>query len=194
MMWFSQCFMTMDGDNTRASASRAGICSEETGRHFAGQPCDDTGHHEDEGKCVCMPSHFSHGGLCATHGLQSTRSLCPWDSPGKKLEWVAVPSFRGSSPPKDQTQVSYTSCIDRWVLYHWCHLGSLVMKPQWWWFSCSVVSDSFDPLDCSLSGSSVPGILQARTLEWVAVPSSRRSSQLRDRTRVSCIAGRFFMD
>ena len=132
------------------------------------------------GKCVCMPSHFSHGGLCATHGLQSTRSLCPWDSPGKKLEWVAMPSFRGSSPPKDQTQVSYTSCIDTWVLYHWCHLGSPVMKPQWWWFSCSVVSDSCDPLDCSLLGSSVPGILQARTLEWVAVPSSRKSSQLRD--------------
>ena len=33
-----------------------------------------------------------------------------------------------------------------------------------------------DPLDCSLPGSSVHGILQARILEWVAVPSSRRSS------------------
>ena len=36
------------------------------------------------------------------------------------------------------------------------------------------------------------GILQARILEWVAMPSSRRSSQPRDRTQVSCIAGRFF--
>ena len=39
-----------------------------------------------------------------------------------------------------------------------------------------------DPIDCSLSGSSVHGILQARLLEWVAVPSSRGSSRPRDRT------------
>ena len=36
------------------------------------------------------------------------------------------------------------------------------------------------------------GILQAKILEWVAMPSSRESSQLRDRTQVSPIAGRFF--
>ena len=36
------------------------------------------------------------------------------------------------------------------------------------------------------------GILQARILEWVVMPSSRGSSQPRDRTGVSCIAGRFF--
>ena len=35
-------------------------------------------------------------------------------------------------------------------------------------------------------------ILQARILQWVAFPFSRGSSQPRDRTRVSCIAGRFF--
>ena len=35
------------------------------------------------------------------------------------------------------------------------------------------------------------GILQARKLEWVSIPFSRGSSQLRDRTQVSCIAGRF---
>ena len=33
-----------------------------------------------------------------------------------------------------------------------------------------------DPIDCSLPGSSVHGILQARMLEWVAIPSSRGSS------------------
>ena len=33
----------------------------------------------------------------------------------------------------------------------------------------------FDPMDCSLTGSSVHGILQARTLEWVATPSSKGS-------------------
>ena len=39
----------------------------------------------------------------------------------------------------------------------------------------------------------VHGILQARILEWVAFPFSRGSSQLRDQTQVSRIAGRFFM-
>ena len=49
-----------------------------------------------------------------------------------------------------------------------------------------------DLMDCSLPGSSVHGILQARTLEWVALPFSRGSSQPRGQTWVSCIAGRFF--
>ena len=45
---------------------------------------------------------------------------------------------------------------------------------------------------CNPPGSSVHGILQARLLEWVAMPSSRESSQPRDRTQVSHTAGRFF--
>ena len=48
----------------------------------------------------------------------------------------------------------------------------------------------FDPMDCSPPGPSVRGILQARILEWVAVPFSRGSSQLRDRIHVSSIGGR----
>ena len=50
----------------------------------------------------------------------------------------------------------------------------------------------WDRMDCSPRGSSVPGILQARMLEWVVIFSSRGSSQLRDRTQVSRIAGGFF--
>ena len=49
-----------------------------------------------------------------------------------------------------------------------------------------------DPVDCSLPGSSVHGIFQARVLEWVAIPFPRGSSRARDRTLVSCITGRFF--
>ena len=49
-----------------------------------------------------------------------------------------------------------------------------------------------NPMDCSPPGSSVHGILQARTLEWVAMPSSRGSSQPRDGTCVSNTAARFF--
>ena len=44
-----------------------------------------------------------------------------------------------------------------------------------------------DPVDCSLPGSSVHGILQARILEWVAISFSRGSSQPRDQAWVSCI-------
>ena len=49
-----------------------------------------------------------------------------------------------------------------------------------------------DLMDCGLPGSSVHGILYARILEWVAVHFSRRSSELREQTCISCIAGGFF--
>ena len=59
-----------------------------------------------------------------------------------------------------------------------------VLVPQWCLTLC-------DPVDCSPPGSSVLGILQARILEWVAIPFSRGSSQPRDRTQVSPIEGGF---
>ena len=49
-----------------------------------------------------------------------------------------------------------------------------------------------DPIDSSPLGSAVPGILQAKTLEWVAVSFSRGSSQPRDQMQVSCIAVTLF--
>ena len=58
--------------------------------------------------------------------------------------------------------------------------------------SCPMLGD---PMHCSPPGSSAHGILQARILEWAAMPSSRGSSQPRNWTHVSyvsCIAGRFF--
>ena len=48
-------------------------------------------------------------------------------------------------------------------------------------------------MDCSLPGSSVHGIFQARVLEWVAISFSRGSSGPRDRSRVFCIVGRCFI-
>ena len=56
------------------------------------------------------------------------------------------------------------------------------------------MSDSCDTMDCSPPGSSVHGILQARTVEWVAISYSRGSSRLRDRTHITCIfcTGRWF--
>ena len=55
--------------------------------------------------------------------------------------------------------------------------------------SCPTLCDS---VDCSPPGPSVHGILQARILEWAAMPSSRGSSPPREQTQVSSIAGGFF--
>ena len=46
----------------------------------------------------------------------------------------------------------------------------------------------WDPMDCSLPGFSVHGILQARVLEWIAIPSSRGSSQPRNQTCIPYIS------
>ena len=51
-----------------------------------------------------------------------------------------------------------------------------------------------DPMDCSPLGSSVHGILQARTLEWVALPFSRDSCWPRYWTGASCVADGFYTD
>ena len=68
------------------------------------------------------------------------------------------------------------------------------MQVTWLWFLSQE-----DPLEKSESCSAMSnpgyprhGILQARILEWVAISSSRESSQPRDRTHVSSIAGGFF--
>ena len=57
-------------------------------------------------------------------------------------------------------------------------------------YVASVVSDSaaLYTIYCSLPGSSVQEILQARTLEWIAMPSSRGSSRPRHRTHVSYVS------
>ena len=82
----------------------------------------------------CDPVDCSPQGS-SVHGILQTRML----------EWVAVPSSRGSSPPRDWTHVSYVSCIGRQVLYHYCHLGSPRMSVSSVQFSHSVVSDSLRP-------------------------------------------------
>ena len=46
----------------------------------------------------------------------------------RTLEWVAMPSSRGSSRPRDRIHISHVSCVGRQVLYHSYHLGS----PDWY--------------------------------------------------------------
>ena len=73
---------------------------------------------------ACMLSHFSHVRLCDPMDHSPPSSSVPRVLQARILEWVAMPSSRGSSQPRDQTCISYISCIGRQVLYHWCHLGS----------------------------------------------------------------------
>ena len=107
---------------------------------------------------LCDPMNCSLSGS-SVHGILQERIL----------EWVAMPSSRGSSRPRDQTCISYISCIGRQFLYHKSHLESLYIS------------------------SSVHGILQKRILKWVAIPFSRGYSWLRDQTWVSHSAGRLFI-
>ena len=69
-------------------------------------------------------------------------------------------------------------------------LPQLILKCKLKLLSC--VLTLCDPMNCSLPGSSVHGILQARILEWVAIPFFGGSAQPKDQAQVSHIADRFF--
>ena len=69
----------------------------------------------------------------------------------------------------------------------WKAMKSLLFLAKWKWSSLSRVWLFATPMNYTIHG-----ILWARILEWVASPFSRGSSQPRDRTKVSLIAGRFF--
>ena len=68
--------------------------------------------------------------------------------------------------------------LSNFCMYHACVHAKLLQL-------CQTLCDR---MDCSLPGSSVYGILQARILEWVAMPSSSRFSRPRDLTHVSHIS------
>ena len=114
------------------------------------------------------------------HGLYS-----PWNSPGQNARVSSLSLLQGISQPRDRTQVSHIASgfFTRWATGKPKNTGML---------SHSVVSDSCDPMDHSLWGSSVHGILQARILEWLVISSSRGSSRPRNWTWVFYIARRFF--
>ena len=100
---------------------------------------------------------------------QEYRSGLPFPSPGDLPDPGIEPALAGGFFATD-------------------HLGS----PHKLFMRANALSASIDPtlchpVDCSPPGSSVHGILQARTLEWVTTPSSRASSPPRDWTRISCV-------
>ena len=91
---------------------------------------------------------------------------------GRILEWVAIPSSRESSWPRDWTRISYISCIGRRVLYQLVPPGKAFLLPV---AAAKLLQSCLtlcNPIDGSPPGSPIPGILQARTLEWVAISFS----------------------
>ena len=119
----------------------------------------------DDGRTPCCPEPSAHPG----------GSALPWDRKAQVQRCVSG-HWPAKGPWGVRTSISRLrrSCCT-------VHAKSLQRRPT----LCN-------PVGCGPPGSPVHGILQARTLERVALPSSRGSSRPRDRTQVSPIAGGFF--
>ena len=97
------------------------------------------------GMLLLLLSCFSRVRLCVTPVTAAIRLPCPWDSPGKNTGvgcHFLLQCRKGKSERKSESEVAP---------------------------SCPTLSD---PMDCSLPGSSVHGIFQARVLEWGAIAFS----------------------
>ena len=86
------------------------------------------------------------------------------------LEWVACPFSGGSSQRRHQTQVS---CIADGFFTRWATREALSVLKKKESEVAQLCPTLCSPMDCSLSGSCVHGIFQARILEWVAISFSR---------------------
>ena len=138
-------------------------------------------------KHVLIPKSFTN---CVPLG----RLVKCHNSPSRIWNTISVTGLVGQRRLHSLPMVYFRNTIcrslDFWTIF-------LLLKGQWR-LACSVTSvlaDSLRPYGLYPPGSSVPEILQTKILEWVAMPSSRGSSQLRDQTHISCIsciAGAFF--
>ena len=148
------------------------------------------------GLACCSPwSHKKSGHNLATEQhRQRTEALegqITWEPVSAERVCSQAPKAHIFSTLSDEV---LSSNLGAWKPQEWgpasCKLPGQLLREC----MCMLVSQSSptlcDPRDCSPPGSSVHGILQARILEWVSF--SRGSSRPRDRTWVSCTAGRFF--
>ena len=121
--------------------------------------------------------------VCSVHGILQARIL-EWVAISSLIELISLisPALAGRFFTMSTTWEAQRIVLEHF-LCHDCEGEST---------SCSVVSYFLRPHSCSPLGFSVHGILQARMLEWVAIPFSRGSSQPKDWTQVSHTAGGFF--
>ena len=136
----------------------------------------------------------SAGSTCqglSSSAQRSSLPRCPMgDSP--HASWLSSAKGLGRGMFLDSTAIILCEERALWSnAKHWhkpSYVDAFVCLP-----ACSATSVVFNP--ASLPASSVHGILQARMLEWVTMPSSGGSSRSRNRTHTSCsscVAGRFF--
>ena len=132
--------------------------------------------------------------LCCVGGKESSartdvaiRSVTQW----KQVIAMATGEYYGGHKLTSKTQRAL--CCRNHIYKLACGVDFLPMYAEVKWSegaqSCPTLCD---PMDCSLPGSSVHGIFQARVPEWVAISFSRGSSQPRDQTQVSRTTGRRF--
>ena len=141
-------------------------------------------------------------GIFSTQGLNPCLPHCRWilyqlshKGGPRILEWVAYPFSSESSQHRNRMGVY---CIAGGFFTNWAiredPSEEIDIKTRESEGEVTQLCPTLcDPMDCSLPGSFVHGIFQARILEWVAISFSRRSSPLRDQTRVSCIVDRCFI-
>ena len=119
----------------------------------------------------------------------------------KATDWIPLNESKEWAMCKNKKDKRVTSLKVQWLRLHASNAGDTGSNPGQGTKISHARKESLvtqlcptlcDPKDCSLPGSSVHGILQARILEWVPIPFSSGSSQPSDWTQISYIAGRFF--
>jgi len=118
---------------------------------------------------------------------------------GITSHWLDWPSLKSLQITNAEEGIEKTLSHNWWeykLVYLLCKTVWGFLKKLKLKLPCMLVTQSCpilcDPMDCSLPGSSVHGLLQARILEWVGIPFVRGSSWPRGGTPVSYIAGIFF--
>ena len=125
---------------------------------------------------MCAKLLLSYPTLCDHMDCSLPGSSVHGTSQARILEWVAMLSSRGSSNPGIKPASLMSLALAGWFFITSATCEALRNPVQ-----CSSVQSLShvglcDPMDCSPPGSSVHGILQAKILEWVAMLSSRGSS------------------
>ena len=124
-----------------------------------------------------LPFHFSLSCIGERKGnplqcscLENPRDGGAW--------WVAIYGVSQSRTPLKRLSSSSSSTREYISIFLSISAGSIAQ-------SCP---NLYSPIDCSLPGSSVHGVFQARILEWVTISYCRGSSRSKDRTCISCIS------
>ena len=124
----------------------------------------------------CMLSCFNPVQFCVTLWTEAQQSPLSMRFPRQEYQsGLSCHPPGGLTNPRIESVHLTSTCIGRQFLYYWHHLGSPLITSV-----CVLVTQLCltlcESMNCSLPGSSVRGVLQARILAWVAKPFSRGSS------------------